>query len=293
MAIYVGVLDAILLLVIVVLLAILPIWWHWRRRARKLEEHYQQQLIDVRNRHQEETRELIKEFKHQAINCLRPIKDNLHLIRIEVKRQPVVEGKVWHRSFGSSLADIEYYEWRLTQLIENMAFLSRLETPDQDFIFSEVKLDAIVSDVISDLYDIAESKGVVLTWRAHPDSFPRITANQDGLRQVFINLIDNAIKYSQEGDTVDAVLTAEEGKNVIYAQVSDTGPGIPAEDLDLIFNKGYTVEGARGRRPKEGSQGLGLFIVKLIVERHKGSIAVKSLLGEGTTFVLTLPIQRI
>jgi signal transduction histidine kinase len=205
----------------------------------------------------------------------------------------VAEGERWHHAFGDSFRVIEYYEWRLTRLIENMAILSQLEAPRYVLGFSKLKLDAIVDDVVSDVYDIAEAKGVELTWRATPEDFPRTTANQDGLRQVFINLIDNAIKYCKKGDKIDVVLAADPDKTVIRAKVSDTGQGIPKEDLKLIFDKGYTVEGARGRQPKKGGRGLGLHIVKLIVEKHKGEIDVKSQIGEGTTFTLTLPIQRI
>ena len=174
-----------------------------------------------------------------------------------------------------------------------MAILSQLESPGHVPGFSEVKLDAIVGDVVRDVYNIAEAKGIELSWRASPEDFPRITANKDGLRQVFINLIDNAIKYCQEKDKIEVVLRAEVSKNVVHAQVSDSGQGIPEEDLERIFDKGYTVEGTRGRKPKGGGQGLGLYIVKLIVEKHKGRMAVESQLGEGTTFTLTLPIQRI
>ena len=264
----------------------LAVWWYWQRRLRELEGLHERHLA-------EEISDIIKEFKHQAVNYLRPIKDELHLIKREMKGLPVAEGERWHRALGDSLGVIEYYEWRLTQLIENMAILSQLESPGHAPGFSEVKLDAIVGDVVRDVYDIAEAKGIELSWRARPEKFPRITASKDGLRQVFINLIDNAIKYCEKGDRIDIVLEAEASKDVVRAHVSDSGQGIPEEDLERIFDEGYTVEGARGRKPKGGGQGLGLYIVKLIVEKHKGRMAVESQLGEGTTFTLTLPIQRI
>jgi two-component system phosphate regulon sensor histidine kinase PhoR len=149
------------------------------------------------------------------------------------------------------------------------------------------------SDAVSDFQDSAEAKGIQLAWWARPENLPRLMANRNGLRQVFINLIDNAIKYCGESDEIDVALEANEPKQVIYARVSDTGLGIPEEDWDSIFHKGYTVEGARGRKPREGSQGLGLYITRLVVEKHKGRIEVTSELGRGTTFIITLPIQRI
>jgi len=286
MAILIGVWESILVLVIVVFLTTLALWWYWRRRLGALRQAYDRQ-------HQTGIRDLIREFKHQASHCLRPIKDSLHLIRKEMQVQAVAEATEWHQSLGESLQVIEEYEWRLTRLIENLSFASRLEALDRSPRFSEVKLDVIVSDVVSEFSRPAKETGMRLAWWAVPQRFPRIMANEEGLRQVFINLVDNAIKYCQEGDEIDVALKANEDKNVIVARVSDTGPGIPEEDWELIFDKGYTVEGARGRQPKEGSQGLGLYIVKLVVEKHGGTVEVTSELGKGTTFTITLPIQRI
>jgi signal transduction histidine kinase len=280
MAILIGIWEAILVLIIVVYSTMLVAWWYWRRRLADLRQAYDRQ-------HQIEIRDMINDFKHQASHCLRPIKDNLYLLKKEMQTQAVAE------SLADSLADIENYEWRLTRLIENMAFVSRLEAPDFSFRFSEVKLDVVVSDVVSEFQSLAEAKGIRLTWWARPEKFPRMTANEDSLRQVFINLIDNAIKYCQEKDEIEIALEANEAKNVIYARVSDTGPGIPEEDWELIFQKGYTVEKPRGRPPRGGGQGLGLYIAKLVVEKHGGKIDVTSELGKGTTFTITLPIQGI
>jgi signal transduction histidine kinase len=302
MAILIGIWESILVLVIVVFLTALAAWWYWRRRLAAICEAYdtqhQTELAAVRQvydrQQQTEIRSMISEFKHQASHCLRPIKDSLYVIKKEMQMQAVVDATEWHQLLGDSLQHIEHYEWRLTRLIENMAFVSRLEAPDLSFSFSEVKLDVIVSDVVKkDFQDSAEAKGIRLAWWARPEKFPRITANEDSLRQVFINLLDNAIRYCQEKDEIDVALEANEAKKVIYVRVSDTGPGIPEEDWEHIFLKGYTVEKARGRRPKEGSQGLGLYIAKLVVEKHRGNIGVTSELGKGTTFTITLPIQRV
>lgn len=286
MAILIGILESVLVLSICVFVPTLTLWWYYRRRLAALRLEYDRQ-------HQTEIRDMIKEFRHQATHCLRPIKDSLHQIRTWMQVQASVDATEWPQLLGQALGDIEKYEWRLTRLIENMAFVSRLEDPDLSLPFSEVKLDVIVSDVVSEFNGKAEEKGIGLAWWAKPENFPRLMANDDGLRQVFINLIDNAVKYCQEGDEIDVSLDAKEAKNVIVARVSDTGPGIPDEDLERIFDKGYTVEGARGRPPKEGGQGLGLYIVKLVVEKHGGTIKVTSELGKGTTFTITLPIQRV
>jgi two-component system sensor histidine kinase VicK len=209
-----------------------------------------------------------------------------------IQTQALVGATEWHWLLEESLQSIKQYKWRLTRLIENMAFTSSLEATDFYLTFREVKLDVIVSDVIDDFRDSAKTKGIRLAWWARPERFPRTMANEDSLRQVFVNLLDNAIKYCGENDEIDVSLEANETKNAIYARVSDTGPGIPEEDWELIFDKGYTVEKARGRPPKEDGQGLGLYIAKLVVEKHGGKIKATSELGKGATFTITLPIQR-
>lgn len=285
MAILIGIWESMLVLVVVVLLTMPVLYWYWRRRLVALGREH-------RRESQAEIRDMIREFRHQASNCLRPIKNSLHQIKSEMRAKAVAGEAEWPRMVGQSLQVIERYEWRLTRLIENMTFVSRLEAPDFVPRFSEVKLDTIVSDIVSEFNELANEKDIELVWWARPEEFPRIMANDEGLRQVFINLVDNAIKYCQEGDEIEVSLEANEQKRIVFARVSDTGPGIPEEDWELVFQKGYTVEEARGRKPKEGSQGLGLYIARLVVEKHGGTIEVASGLGKGTTFAITLPIQR-
>jgi len=294
MAILIGIWEAALALGVVISLTVSAFWWYHQRRladlCRSLRQEHEKESADLRQvfgtRVRTEIRDIVNAFGHQATHCLRPIKDSLHLLKKEV------QGQTAEKSLTDSLATIEHYEWRLTRLIENMRLVCSLEAPDE-LGFRQVKLDAIVNDVEKEFQDSAEAKGIRLLWWVVPEEFPRITANAESLRQVLINLVDNAIKYCGQGDEVDIALEAKEDQKVVYARVSDTGPGIPKEDREHIFEKGYTVEEARGRPPKENGQGLGLYIVKLVVEKHGGSIDVVSELGKGTTFAITLPVQRM
>ncbi len=242
--------------------------------------------------------EVIRDLKHQLGNYLNIIKHRLTVMRGEMEQLPSDQRTRWTQRLGESLDNIGYYEWRMTQLIENLDFVARLENPDSILPFSEVKPDAIVDDVVRDLYDRAEARQVELSWWARPELFPRITANHDALRQALINMIDNGIKYAapQNGAAtkgeVDIVLQAVDG-NTITIGVVDNGPGIPPDDLSRLFEKGYTTEGARGRRPKEGGMGFGLYIVRTVAEKHQGRIKVESVVGEGATFTLILPVRRL
>jgi signal transduction histidine kinase len=176
---------------------------------------------------------------------------------------------------------------RLTQLVDNLLLLSRLEMPDFSLETRPVNLEAVVEDAILQLSDLAEARGISMSLQ-HENALPRILADRARLKQVFINLLDNAIKYNREGGSVTVHLSA--GAERITAQVTDTGEGIPPQDLPHIFEKMYRVERRRGR-PVEGS-GLGLAIVRRIVEQHGGSISVES--GEeGTTFTVILPIASV
>ncbi len=172
---------------------------------------------------------------------------------------------------------------RLTQLVDNLLLLSRLEMPDYALNLQPVSLEAIVEDAILQLSDLAEARDISLSLHCE-GKLRRIMADRARLKQVFINLLDNAIKYNREGGSATVRLSADSER--IAAQVADTGEGIPPQDLTHIFEKLYRVERRRGR-PVEGS-GLGLAIVRRIVEQHGGSISVES--GEeGTCFTVVLP----
>jgi two-component system phosphate regulon sensor histidine kinase PhoR len=173
---------------------------------------------------------------------------------------------------------------RLTQLVDNLLLLSRLEMPDFALERRPVNLEAVVEDAILQLTDLAEAQGVALNLES-TGSLPRILADRARLKQVFINLLDNAIKYNRAGGAVTVRLSVEAGR--VIAQVVDTGEGIPSQDLPHVFEALYRVERRQGRQV-EGS-GLGLSIVQRIVEQHGGGIAVESRVGEGSAFTVTLP----
>jgi signal transduction histidine kinase len=114
----------------------------------------------------------------------------------------------------------------------------------------------------------------------------RIVGDRARLRQVLINLLDNAVKYTPAGGTIRVAVAVEQPW--VHLRISDTGIGIPAEDIPFIFDRFYRVDKARSR--KVGGTGLGLAIVRWIVEAHGGSINVESTEGVGTTFHLRLPL---
>jgi two-component system phosphate regulon sensor histidine kinase PhoR len=106
------------------------------------------------------------------------------------------------------------------------------------------------------------------------------------MEQVFMNLLDNAVKYTDPGGSITVSMTREDGS--VKTVVRDTGIGIPSKDLPRIFERFYRVDKARSR--EMGGTGLGLAIVKHIILQHGGGIRAESTLGEGTSIIFTLPV---
>jgi two-component system phosphate regulon sensor histidine kinase PhoR len=174
---------------------------------------------------------------------------------------------------------------RLNSIIEDLLLLSRVE---QDAREAKVALEnAPVKGVILEAVHVCEPKARVKDIRIAVDCPDGLAAriNAALLEQAIINLIDNAIKYSEPGCPVS--IDAEELSNEVVIRVADKGCGIEAEHLSRIFERFYRVDKARSR--KLGGTGLGLSIVRHIVQAHDGTVTVESAPGAGTTFSIHLP----
>ncbi len=175
---------------------------------------------------------------------------------------------------------------RLNHLINNLLLLSQTESPKSQFEFKRIRIDEVLRDAVSDikiLSDIKSQKIIIKNFR------PEIVLG-DKLRlfQLFFNLLENGVKYTQEGGNI--TLNVKLSTGFVIIEISDNGPGIPEEDIPFIFNRFYRVQKDRAR--KTGGTGLGLSICKLITELHKGEIEVKSKPDEGSTFIVKLPLDN-
>jgi signal transduction histidine kinase len=190
----------------------------------------------------------------------------------------IEEEALWRRSQRFISGEVK----RLARLVGDLLSLSRLEiSPSQ---MRPVNAQAIAEEAISALWEAAERAQVTLLLQA-PPGLPRVLADPDRLQQVFINLLDNTIKYSSGGATA-TIRLGHEG-NIVRVEVADTGPGIAADDLPHIFEPMYRGSTAAIRASL--GTGLGLAIVKTILEQHGTTISVQSALGEGTAFTFRLP----
>ena len=173
---------------------------------------------------------------------------------------------------------------RLGRLITELLSLRRLEE-DGARARAPVDLAAVVAEEVDRINGRAASCGVTVAAEL-PET--AVVAGAEGdLRLIVSNLLDNAVGYNRDDGHVDVVLSSRDG--AWRLAVADTGIGIPRQDLDRIFERFYRVDVARSRAA--GGTGLGLSIVRHAVERHGGSVDVTSILGEGTTFTVELPVQ--
>jgi signal transduction histidine kinase len=172
---------------------------------------------------------------------------------------------------------------RLAQLVADVLDTSRIEAGTFSYAFGDVDVGRLVQDTVS-AADMGQDEIRVVAAVNGP--LPRIRGDAERLRQVVVNLVDNAVKYSPSGAEVRVAAHARTGW--VLVDVIDTGPGIPREQQQLIFEK-------FGRAKTDGSQpgtGLGLFIARSIAEAHGGTLDVRSILDRGTTFTLSLPAGR-
>ncbi|MEG0146554.1 MAG: ATP-binding protein, partial [Clostridia bacterium] len=173
---------------------------------------------------------------------------------------------------------------RLTRLINDILTVSKLESGEQELPTERIRLDEMTDDVADMLRILAGEKQVTIYTNHEPEpSF--IIGNPDRVEQMLINLIENAIKYNKNGGSVTVSIFNSE--DTINMSISDTGIGIPEENVSRLFERFYRVD--KGRSRSMGGTGLGLSIVKHIVKSMGGMIEVHSKVNEGTEFLITLP----
>ena len=182
---------------------------------------------------------------------------------------------------GSFLALIEEETARLASLVGDVLDTSRLDAGTFTYTFSDVNLEDLVRDVAA-LVDLGQEEVSV---RANVQSpLPSVRGDQERIRQVLVNLVGNAVKYTVSGDEIEVRATSDDG--YVAISVRDNGPGISPEEQRLIFEKfGRATTGG----PAPGA-GLGLFIARSITEAHGGTIEVSSQKGAGATFTVRLPV---
>lgn len=176
---------------------------------------------------------------------------------------------------------------RLTRLVKNILDFSKIEEGKKEYEFVETDVAQLVLQRIENFRKDEVQKGIKIH-AVISEGIPRLYVDQDALSQAFNNLLDNALKFSADIKEIYVNLKKDE-ENVVL-EVMDKGIGIPQDELNKIFDKFY--QGRNALRQSAKGAGLGLTLVKHIIEAHGGKISVKSRIGQGSTFSLIFPIKR-
>lgn len=174
---------------------------------------------------------------------------------------------------------------RLVRLVDDLGEISKLESGRIPLIQETFIIQELIKDVYEELCLKSKEKEITLALKKGTDRPILVNADKQKIKQVIVNLVENAIKYGNEGCSVIAGCYEVDDKNV-YIEISDDGPGIAEEHLPRIFERFYRADRSRARAI--GGTGLGLAIVKHIIEAHGHSVNVRSKLGVGSSFGFTL-----
>lgn len=213
----------------------------------------------------------LADVSHELRTPLTVIKGNLGLMR----RMNTVDEE--------TLLSIDEETNRLTRLVGDLLLLAQAETGKLPLQKDPLELDSLVFEVLQEMHVLAGDK---VSLKLEEIDQIQVLGDRDKLKQVLLNLVSNAIQYTPEGGEITLGLS-KVGKKARLT-ISDTGPGIPAEDLSHIFERFYRAEKSR-TRSKSAGFGLGLSIAYWIVRNHEGEITVESEEGEGTFFEILLP----
>jgi two-component system phosphate regulon sensor histidine kinase PhoR len=175
----------------------------------------------------------------------------------------------------------------LLRRIEDLLSIAKMEDGQFGYAFEETDLADFIGKTLTEVMPAAEKSGIKIYFERPAEDLPKVTIDPKRLSLALVNLIENAIRYNVENGEVTVKAEQVPGKPFVAVSVKDTGIGIPPEDLSKLFNKFYRAENAM-KLQTEGS-GLGLYIVKGIVNAHGGEIWVESELNRGTTMTFTLP----
>ncbi|HHT9154853.1 MAG TPA: two-component system histidine kinase PnpS [Candidatus Tripitaka sp. YC43] len=186
------------------------------------------------------------------------------------------------------LGIIEKHANRLDNLINDLLNLSKIESRETPLELKKMQLMPLMRKITANLEDRIREKNHLLDLRVEPEGL-ELVADEPLLDQAVTNLLDNAIKYTPAGGRLS--ISAREGNDRIELAVTDTGIGIPEQDLPRIFERFYRVDKARSR--EMGGTGLGLAIVKHIMLVHGGEARVESRAGRGSTFTLSFPSREV
>ncbi|MGZ3568466.1 MAG: sensor histidine kinase [Thermodesulfobacteriota bacterium] len=239
-----------------------------------------------------------QQMKQFSSDASHELKTPLTILKgeVEVMLRKERTSHEYQQTLKSNLEEIN----RMSQIVEDLLTLSKADTGEIGLNKEDINLTEILNEVVAQMNRLASSKKLDLSSSNHDEEI-HLFGDALRLRELFINLIENGIKYTEEGGSIriflqkvssarnqSGWLEREKGE-LVKIIVSDTGIGIAQEDQERIFDRFFRVDKARSR--EQGGSGLGLSICKWIVEAHQGDIEVESELGKGSSFIVRLPLS--
>lgn len=207
--------------------------------------------------------------------------------------EALLDGMASSPEESAELAQVIYDEsLRMGRLVRDLLDLARMEAGHTDMVMRQVDFRELAERVYRKFQVRAKENGVDLTLELEAGDL-KLLADEDRLEQVLTNLLDNAFRHTPEGGkvTVTAGMQQDGQSERLHATVTDTGVGIPSDDVRFIFDRFYKADKARVRG-ENGGTGLGLSIVKNIIDAHHGSVWADSEIGKGTAFHFLLPVEK-
>jgi two-component system sensor histidine kinase BaeS len=233
-------------------------------------------MVESLDQNQEARRKLMADLAHEMGTPLAVLQSNL---------EGMLDGVV--EASNANISSLHQESLLLSRLVRDLRTLSQVESGRLGLTTAPASLGALVSPIVNATETEARRRGVTLTFSEEP-GLPPALMDRDRVSQIVENLLSNALRYTSAGGAVTVALSREPGPSLLVT-VADTGQGISAEDLPYIFNRYY-----RGTRPAEkraGGSGIGLAVVKELVEAHQGRVWVDSADGKGSSFHFTLPVS--
>lgn len=178
---------------------------------------------------------------------------------------------------------------RMGRLVNELLDIARMEAGQIQLNVEKVNINSYMNRIIKKFNGIAQERQININLRTDLEGIA-ILVDPDRMEQVFTNLIDNAIRHTNENGfvTIAATISNEE----LHVSIEDSGSGIPEEDIPFVFERFYKADKSRTRNKQKKGTGLGLAIAKNIIDAHQGTISVKSKLDKGTTFTFTIPLKN-
>jgi signal transduction histidine kinase len=200
---------------------------------------------------------------------------------LEVALEEERTAEEYREAIGNALLEVRH----LTRISQNLLFLTRGESGRVTLSFANLDLARFAAETVRDVAPLADDRGLSLTVSV-PEQPVYVFADSGRMQQVLHNLLENSLRYTESGGRVEVRVEKAPGEARLV--VSDTGVGIPADDVPYVFERFFRSKVSKRVNP--GGSGLGLSIVRWIVAAHKGRVTAESEVGKGSTFTVALPM---